>query len=89
MSWERGDETFKIYDALVIRQTDKAILVEAPDFFEEPEWIPKKVLHEDSEVWEDSEGGRGVLIVSKWYAKEDGSMTHLWRSYGHQAHRHF
>jgi|APSaa5957512622_1039677.scaffolds.fasta_scaffold95582_2 hypothetical protein len=74
MSWEREGETFSIDDAYVVKETAKAILVEADAFFDEPEWVPKKAVHEDSEVWEDSEdgGGPGVLIIKRWFADSEG-----------------
>ena len=73
MSWQREGETFTIEDAYVIQETTKAILVEAESLFDEPEWIPKKVIHEDSEVWEDSEDGRGPgdLLVQRWFALKE------------------
>jgi len=71
--WTRDeDETFEIEDAIVLKDTGKAILVESP-YFDEPEWIPKKkVIHDDSEVWEDSDDGRGPgsLLIYRWFAEE-------------------
>jgi len=67
---------FDIPDALVIKDTPQAILVEAPGFFDDPVWVPKSQVHEDSEVWEDSDEGRGpgTLYVTTWFAEKEGWM---------------
>jgi len=66
-------EHFELEDAEVISDTDKRILVEAPDL-EEPTWVPKSVIHEDSEVWEFSlDGcGPGTLMVERPFAEGEG-----------------
>ena len=73
MSWVREEETFSVNDAYALRRHNNSILVEAPDF-DEPEWIPmsEKVIHEDSEIWDLSEDGRGpgTLILHHWFAKD-------------------
>lgn len=73
--WTRDeDEVFEIEDAVVLQDSGAAILVESP-MFDEPQWIPKrKVIHEDSEVWEDSEDGRGPgsLLIAGWFAEKKG-----------------
>ena len=59
----------RIENARCIRESEKAILVEA-DELEDAVWVPKSQVHMDSEVWED--GGDGVLIVSDWFAEQRG-----------------
>jgi len=61
--------TYKIYDANVIAETEKAILVEAEEF-DEPQWIPQSQIDDDSEVW--TSGTDGTLIVSDWFAAQRG-----------------
>jgi hypothetical protein len=61
--------TYTINDARVEHETADAILVEA-DEFDEPVWIPKSCIDDDSEVYED--GTEGTLIVKKWFAKKNG-----------------
>lgn len=56
--------------AEVKRESDKAILVEIADIDTEAVWIPKSVIHDDSEVWEDEQDGD--LVVKDWYAKKQG-----------------
>jgi hypothetical protein len=54
----------------VLRETDRAILVEGKDLDEET-WIPKSMVHEDSEVWKDGQEA-GELVVKTWFARERG-----------------
>ena len=67
------NEKFHIQSCTVIRATDKAILVECPDF-DSDIWIPKSQVDDDSEVWGDTADGRGTgtLVVSRWYAEQKG-----------------
>ena len=58
-----------IENASVVKDTGKAILVDAPDFGV-AEWIPQSVIHEDSEVYE--AGTDGDLIVTDWFARKKG-----------------
>lgn len=54
-------------DSRVIKDTGKALLV---DIDGDEVWIPKSVIHDDSEVYkEDTEG---ELIVKLWWAREHG-----------------
>jgi len=59
----------EIESAEVIRDSGKAILVEAPDF-DEPEWVPKFAIHDDSEVY--GKGHDGTLIVYSSWAEKKG-----------------
>jgi hypothetical protein len=60
---------YRVENAKCTRQTEKAILVEAPGF-DEPQWIPQSVVHDDSEVYE--KDGEGTLIIEDWFANEKG-----------------
>lgn len=60
---------YEIQNARCIHATEKAILVEAPDF-DEPEWIPQSQVHDDSEVYKP--GTEGVLVVNKSWAERKG-----------------
>lgn len=55
-------------DGRCIRETDKAILVKLETG--EEKWIPKSVVHDDSEVYE--KGGEGKLVVQGWWAEAQG-----------------
>ena len=58
-----------IENAKCTAETDKAILVEAPDL-DEQEWIPRSQIDDDSEVYKT--GTAGDLIVSDWWAEKQG-----------------
>lgn len=60
-------DTAEFEDISVAKETDKAILVEIEG---EEFWVPKSVIHEDSEVKE--EGTEGILIVKRWWAENNG-----------------
>jgi hypothetical protein len=65
-------DKFEVHDAVVIRESEKALLVEAP-VFDEEQWVPKNQIDDDSEVWGEKEGrNEGTLIVSKWIAEQKG-----------------
>lgn len=66
--------TFRLRGASILRATDKALLVEAEDLDEEV-WVPRSVVHDDSEVWDyDDEDARGPgdLVVKEWWAEKQG-----------------
>jgi hypothetical protein len=67
-----SDETFTIADAVCVGETGAAIRVEAPffeDVSDDPEvWIPKSVVHDDSEVY--TEGTDGELVIHYWFAQK-------------------
>lgn len=60
---------FRIENARCIRETERAILVEADDLGEAI-WVPKSQVHMESEVWKNDTDG--VLIVSDWFAEQRG-----------------
>lgn len=52
--------------AYCLRETDKAILV---DIDGDQHWVPKSVVDDDSEVWE--EGQEGELVIAGWFADKE------------------
>jgi hypothetical protein len=64
-----NDLTATFEDAIVIRETEQAILVRAPEI-DEDVWVPKSQIDEDSEVFE--MGTEGALIVARWLALKNG-----------------
>lgn len=64
-----SDTTAEFFDVTAKRVTDMALLVEIDG---EEVWIPKSVIHDDSEVFDDSENSTGTLIVKKWWAEKEG-----------------
>jgi hypothetical protein len=59
--------TARIEDCEAKRETDKALLV---DIDGDLLWVPKSVIHDDSEVWE--EGQKGDLVVEEWWYDKNG-----------------
>lgn len=66
-TWEVLVATTKIEDVEVLRETDDAILVQ---FDNQELWVPKSVIHDDSEVYE--MGCDGTLIIAEWWAEKKG-----------------
>jgi hypothetical protein len=66
-----SDDAYSLGQGKVLRETDKAILFENID--DEQLWVPKSVIHDDSEVWADADDKReGELIVKQWWAEKNG-----------------
>lgn len=66
-----GNEGVVVGEGRVKRETERAVLVAMSDDTEV--WVPKSCLHDDSEVFEDSEDGReGTLVVKRWFAEKEG-----------------
>jgi hypothetical protein len=61
--------TAKFPNCRVVTATEKALLVEIEG---EEEWVPKSVVHDDSEIFDDSENSDGMLVVEEWWAKKAG-----------------
>jgi len=38
-------------------------------------WIPKAVVHDDSEVFDSRENARGKLVLQAWWADQEGITT--------------
>lgn len=54
-------------DGEAVRETEKAVLVQLETGDEK--WIPKSVIHDDSEVWKAGQAGR--LVVLGWWAEKE------------------
>lgn len=70
---ERGEEPLSLGPARALRETDRALRVELVSG--ELLWVPKSVIHDDSEVWQSSdksEGVEGDFIVKRWWAAKNG-----------------
>jgi hypothetical protein len=60
-------DTAEIEDVTVESETDLALLCMIED---KQRWIPKSVVHEDSEV--SGEGDNGTIIIMRWFAEKEG-----------------
>lgn len=59
--------TVSIGDVNCIMESVKAIQV---IIYGERKWIPKSVIHDDSEVYKD--GDSGTLVLKEWFAEKEG-----------------
>jgi len=62
-----SEETVELEDVSVEAETDLALLCNIDD---KKHWIPKSVVHEDSEV--SSEGDTGTIVLQRWFAGKEG-----------------
>ena len=60
--------TVRFEDVTCTKETAKAILVTIED---ETHWIPKSVIHDDSEVFDSDENSRGTLVLPEWFAEKE------------------
>lgn len=60
-----GEAVVRLHDVVCLRATDKALLCLVQG---EEVWFPKSHVHDDSEVYDDSDNSEGTLIVSEWIA---------------------
>ena len=66
-----SDDAFTLGKARVVRDTDKALLVYVEGMKKEI-WIPKSVVHDDSEVYNTTDSSEGEFFVKTWFAKNEG-----------------
>lgn len=56
----------------VKRESEKAFLIVLEELGEE-KWIPKSVIHDDSEVWcPEGPNASGEVVVKEWWAEREG-----------------
>jgi len=48
-----------------VKSTGAALLVEMPGWGQQ--WVPQKAIHDDSEVWNCTDGSEGTLVVHAWW----------------------
>jgi hypothetical protein len=59
--------TIAIDDVVALKETSLALLCLIDG---KEHWLPKSVIHEDSEV--SAEGDEGTLVVPEWFAEKEG-----------------
>ncbi len=66
-----GDDGVSVEDVSVVKATERALLVSHAG---EETWVPKSVVHDDSEVYDDSSDGKGpgTLVLKRWWARDNG-----------------
>ena len=70
MAINLGDEPATVGDYVVVVETDRAILCKEDEMDDDGIWVPKSVVHDDSEIRE--EGDQGTLVVKQWFADREG-----------------
>lgn len=64
---DKNPDELLIENCFIIHETEKAVLIEC-DFFDENQWVPKSVIHDNSEIWRD--GQCGDLTIKLWFAEK-------------------
>ena len=66
----KEDDEVCFDDARAIAETRNglSLLMECSDF-DEPKWVPKKCIHDNSEVYR--KGDSGTLILQRWWAEKE------------------
>ena len=62
-----NEQTVELEDVTIEAETDLALLC---NIGARKHWIPKSVVHEDSEV--SSEGDTGTIVLIRWFAEKEG-----------------
>ena len=62
-------QTVSFEDCRVVRETDEALLVVIEG---EETWVPKSIVHDDSEVFDDGDNSEGTLVLHEWWAEQKG-----------------
>jgi len=69
----RGKDPFRIPHVKAIKATALALLVEHGTQGDQL-WVPKSVVHDDSEVFDDGKNAEGDLVVFEWWAESKGLL---------------
>ena len=74
MSEHGGEAPFAVGAASVIGSSAKALRVRfgADALATGEAWIPRSVIHDDSEVFDAFNNARGKLVVQRWFARREG-----------------
>lgn len=59
-------------ESYVTAHTELALLVVIDDGDNTQQWVPRSVIHDDSEVFDDRDNTRGKLVVKRWWAARNG-----------------
>lgn len=60
----------KLGNGKVKKGTDKALQIELESG--ETVWIPKSVIEDDSEVYDEDKNSEGEVVVKTWWAEKEG-----------------
>jgi hypothetical protein len=70
--YDQDEEYVEFEDVKCRVETDSAILCDfdSDDVFSAPIWVPKSIVHDDSEVYKKDTDG--TLIIARWWADKEG-----------------
>lgn len=71
---DESSEAFRVGAARVIGSTEKALRVRFSEgaLVAGETWIPRSVIHDDSEVYDALNNASGELVVVRWFARKEG-----------------
>lgn len=68
---DNSKKTVEFEDVEVVKETERAFLVRLANGDEA--WVPKSVIHDDSEVFEaEGDGASGTLVLPEWFVEKNG-----------------
>lgn len=70
-----GNEPFVVGRGRVDRSSEKAlrVMLDASSLLgAKAVWVPKSVIHDDSELFDDGAHREGELVVKRWFARKEG-----------------
>lgn len=66
---DNGSDPCDLGTVKVVAESEKAIKVTNED---DSFWVPKSVVHDDSEVWKNEDEGK--LVVKQWWAEKENRV---------------
>lgn len=68
-----GDDGVSLGKVMVAAETKAAIMLKSSDHHINKQWIPRSVIHDESDVPSDAEEqDSGELIITRWFAEKNG-----------------
>lgn len=61
--------TAEFKDCRVVGETKAALRIVIDGV---PRWVPKSVIHDDSEVYDGRDNATGKLVIGEWFAIKEG-----------------
>ena len=63
-----GDDPCELGTAEYMFESQKAVMFNIEG---EEMWVPKSVIHNDSEIWDSTSERCGLLVVKTWWARKN------------------
>lgn len=74
----RDDDGFRLGIGRVVASTEKALSVALDPsslLGAKKIWVPRSVIHSDSELFDALDHASGELVVEEWFARREGWVT--------------